>query len=111
MPWHELKLLKWKQIEEKPAEKPKMSTATTVNNNSSNNNNSSVTTTGGKPTKTAATLTKNKRRRNLLLGKLSDDLDYLEGLIFSHSNFYARSSPKKLDWTQLNSVITNNFFC
>ena len=96
MPWHELKLLKWKQIEEKPAEKPKMSTATTVNNNSSNNNNSSVTTTGGKPTKTAATLTKNKRRRNLLLGKLSDDLDYLEGLIFSHSNSYVRSSQKNL---------------
>ncbi len=91
MPWHELKLLKWKQIEEKPAEKPKMSTATAGNNNSNSSNSIAATS---KTTKSAATLTKNKRRRNLLLGKLSDDLDYLEGPTLT-LNFYIEYNPKK----------------
>jgi hypothetical protein len=82
MPWHELKLLKWKQIEEKPVEKPKMSTATAT---SGNNNNSNSSSTTAKAAKTATTLTKNKRRRNLLLGKLSDDLDYLEGILIQRT--------------------------
>jgi hypothetical protein len=77
MPWHELKMLKWKQNEENPTEKPKMSTTTapTVTVATSNPQ------TSTKSSKSAPPITKNKRRRNLLLGKLSEDLDYLEGLL------------------------------
>jgi hypothetical protein len=83
MPWHELKLLKWKQDESKPIEKPKMSTSTTTTTMTTmttdiNNVEQQPTST---TSKTSKNVTKKKRRRNLLLGKLSDDLDYLEGLL------------------------------
>ena len=77
MPWHELKLLKWKQDESKPIEKPKMSTATTLTTMSDLNNVEQQRSNS----KTSKNVTKKKQRRNLLLGKLSDDLDYLEGLL------------------------------
>ena len=76
MPWHELKLLKWKQEESKPIEKPKVST-TTMSTALENVADSELSLT----TRASKMATKKKRRRNLLLGKLSDDLDYLEGLL------------------------------
>ena len=76
MPWHELKLLKWKQEESKPMEKPKVSTTTmSVTLENAADAETSLMTRASKM------VTKKKRRRNLLLGKLSDDLDYLEGLL------------------------------
>ena len=68
-------MLKWKQIEENTTEKPKISTTTAPTTSTPNPQ------TSTKSSKSAPPITKNKRRRNLLLGKLSEDLDYLEGLL------------------------------
>ena len=80
MPWHELKLLKWKEDDEKEREKPKLSTAS----------NSTSFHTPPRQAKSPQGLKPKikKKKRDPLLGKLSVDLEYLEGDIETTYNFF-----------------------
>jgi len=76
MPWHELKLLKWKEDDEKVREKPKLS-------NASNSTSSAYDTSTRKlKSPNDGIRTRARKKRDPLLGKLSVDLEYLEGRDF-----------------------------